>query len=796
MSCCSSAASISTLTSNADNIDYDDIKYAIKAQTTAGKGKSVAVPGMPDEKLRKFEDELCQTLSSQHERIGLFVKSKSGEIRRRLEHSHRQLQQLSVRPCATADSRIPASRLERYGMLEHDVIKAGDEIRALARFIGTQRTAFRKLLKKYKKWTGSAELEDRVRGEVLADPKSFANLDLGPLLDEYSVTLGRIRALYEERARPPSASMGSESARQSGSSIIAQLHASTESGSNLDFDAAVATIPLGDNGAFASYFIHPENLVELQILLLQHLKFHSARSRSNSIKSPVSPPAPDTVGDWASSQHADYFAIEADDVERFAREQNRVTVVEREHQAGSSLQQAKLCVRWNPDEDAHLAFRPVRSQHRYARIKRKYATLFLNRAAVLSPQKAAASPEHAKTVAYIRQELERDPSVRPLHSISSSRTRFVGNDNNEKRIVLATLDSGPVIRAIRDDGTLGEKTNFPFALLLVRQEGLRDGPLLAALDQSYLVERVRGFSLEYHATWQTQRDHDISPPFWLPILDRDIRKLPPPAIKPSSHSPSNSSTRTPNSAGSVHAESVTAVETGRSDSIAQSSDLGVPPLRSYRKKRRRAYPPLSPPLERRQQRYWSEYDNPEDGFANGDEVYVIYVDPNAKSRFDRFFDHLGSIFSRRDAERERLLDGHDDESSSSSADEASLATARRSSKHQYGTMTSPRHLESSAPECQDREFRYMPRASNLCFAASLSILVVAFVLAGTGRRKLAPEVDFGVLFAVVCSLVFAVLGFVSMLRSHELGWVARAAGVLVLVVDAVGSGGVLAWILG
>lgn len=750
---------------------------------------------MPDEKLRKFEEDLFKTLSSQHERINLFVKSKAGEIRRRLEHSQRQLKQLSVRTLSAADHRIPVTRLERYGMLENEAIKAGDEIRALARFISAQRTAFRKLLKKYKKWTGSTELEDRVRSEVLSDPKSFTNLDLGPLLDEYSVTLERIRALYEERIGAPSAARSAECTRQSGSSIIAQLRASAESGSSLEFDTAVATIPLGENGTFASYFVHPENLVELQILLLQHARFHSARSRSNSIKSPVSPPALDLVGDCASNPHADYFAIEADNVERFVREQTGVTVVEREHRAGSSLQQARLCIRWNHDEDAYLSFHQARSKDRYARIKRKYATSFFNRAVALAPQKAAASPEHEKTVAHIRQELERDPDVRPLHAISSSRTRFVGNDSNDTSILFVTLDSGPVIHDVRDDGTLGEKTNFPFALLLVRQEGVRDCALLAALDQSYLVERVRGFSFEYHATWQTQRGINIPPPFWLPILDRDIRKLPPSAIKPASNSITGSSAQTPNSAGSINAESSTAVETGRSASVVQSSEFDMPPLRSYRKKRRRAYPPLSPSLEHRQTRYWSEYDNPEDGFANVDEPYVIYVDPNAKSSFDKFFDRLGWIFSRGDAERKKLLNFHDDESSSS-ADEASLAPARRPPKQRYGTMRSPQRLESLASEHRELEFKYMPRASNLCFAASLVILVVAFVLAGTGKRKLAPEVDFGVLFAVVCSLIFAVLGFAALIRSHDLGWKARAVGVLVLTVDAIVSGGLLAWVLG
>lgn len=67
-----------------DNIDYDDIKHFIKENTTPGKGKSVSVPGRGEDKLFEFENALFHILQDQHERINLFVKSKAGEIQRRL----------------------------------------------------------------------------------------------------------------------------------------------------------------------------------------------------------------------------------------------------------------------------------------------------------------------------------------------------------------------------------------------------------------------------------------------------------------------------------------------------------------------------------------------------------------------------------------------------------------------------------------------------------------------------------------------------------------------------------------
>lgn len=77
-------SSLANANAVADNIDYDDIKHFIKENTTPGQGKSVSVPGRGDDKLAEFENALFHILADQHHRIDLFVKSKSGEIQRRL----------------------------------------------------------------------------------------------------------------------------------------------------------------------------------------------------------------------------------------------------------------------------------------------------------------------------------------------------------------------------------------------------------------------------------------------------------------------------------------------------------------------------------------------------------------------------------------------------------------------------------------------------------------------------------------------------------------------------------------
>ncbi|KAI7286131.1 hypothetical protein KC345_g1319 [Hortaea werneckii] len=795
------------------NIDYDDIKHFIKEGTTSGRGKTVSIPGRDDDKRLEFESSLFAIFAEQHHRIDLFVRSKAGEIRRRIDHSKRLLSQLSARGSSAADRRIPLGRLERYGRLENDVLKAGEEIKSLARFTSTQRTAFRKLLKKYKKWTGSNNLEERFRQEVLDDPKSFTKLDLGPLLDEYSITLLQIRSMWEERIRQqvPDPQKPNLQAPKS-STTVSRLREAAQTGSKVDFDAATASVPLGENSTFASYFVHCENVVELQLLLLQQSRFCMSRSRSNSLNSPISPSQRSGSYDATSGEDADYFAIEADDAGRLAQEQNSLTVHDREHQPGSTPQKAKWCARWTPGEEASLTHRVTDGGDQSIKLKRKHVRSFFDREVVFPSQKAALPGESEKILNSLRQAYKREQKVDPLYSFASSRSRFIDDKSNQNSITLATLDTNITIQ--NEDHRKAETHVFPFALLLVRQEGASNG-LLHALEQTHLVERVPGFSMEYHAIWQTRKT-SVPEPFWAPLLSRDIRKL------PSGPLHRKSSTTTPNSVGSTTGatDSATAVETGRSDSGGPIDGLlDAPPARSFRnKRRRRGYPEHSSPRGEQfglEQRYWSEYDHPEDGSEPGD-PYVLYIDPNEKSSLERIFDRIGALLSRqkrRNDEEERLLssDPGSPTQDESSDDESAAGTPRRKPRS-YGTLGAPRmkRTVSDAPTLRgpdtDRspfvsastkhDDALIPQLMPIAFAASIVILVMAYILAMTGKKKDVYEVDFGVLFAIASSLFFSVLGFASLLRTQDVSYPVWAIGVVVLIVDAVASGGLLAWMLG
>lgn len=182
------------------NIDYNSLKHHIKAHTTKGQGvRAIAIPGHQDAQLGKFEDDFYAELCRQHDRVGLFVTSKADELSRRLQHLsdsiHNTLRQCARRKMSAKRQR----RLMRYGQV---AVQCGDEIRDLQRFVGAQVTAFGKILKKYRKWTGSQSLGARFKENVLSDSKSFTNRDFHQLETQYEDLINEIRAVTPPDSSP------------------------------------------------------------------------------------------------------------------------------------------------------------------------------------------------------------------------------------------------------------------------------------------------------------------------------------------------------------------------------------------------------------------------------------------------------------------------------------------------------------------------------------------------------------------------------------------------------------------
>ncbi|KAI0186447.1 hypothetical protein EV127DRAFT_170562 [Xylaria flabelliformis] len=165
------------------NVDYNSLKHQIKAHTSRDQATAMTIPGQQDHALRRFEEAFYLELCSQHNRVGLFVTSKADEISRRLRHLSGLAHQLMLK---CADTRgLSAKRQRRFAKYQTQIDECGRDIQALGRFVDAQVTAFRKILKKYKKWTGSTTLGSRFKDSVLGNPKSFTHYNFAPLRLQY-----------------------------------------------------------------------------------------------------------------------------------------------------------------------------------------------------------------------------------------------------------------------------------------------------------------------------------------------------------------------------------------------------------------------------------------------------------------------------------------------------------------------------------------------------------------------------------------------------------------------------------
>ncbi|OCL14007.1 hypothetical protein AOQ84DRAFT_281997, partial [Glonium stellatum] len=696
-----------------DNVDYDEIKYLIKEHTTPGSGKAVAIPGHEEIAGQDFEDLLYDELVEQHARVNLFIRSKSGEIERRLDYLHDRLAALHSRQPLDASAHIPAKRVERYAKLESNIIKTGDEIRSLARFRGAQRTAFTKLLKKYKKWTGSDGLERRFKANFLERPENFSKLDLAPLLEQYTEILQSVRAPFEAAAQTKQSQNTSSTVQTlrtsiapeglGSASIPARIFSAVSEGSELDFDTALSTIPLGTYGSKATYWVHPDHIVEVQVLLLQHTRlFQPTKAKSSSNSSPYATPSRrnssgrlDSAGQSEKDDDAGLLVL--DDPEQFTQKQNESTIADKEA-TGRLVAKAVGSARWTSGGQAAIVvgLEPQTEMTktdnvRIAKLKRKHLDALLeptrpfnarrlSHSSTVSENASQTVDEVSDAISNVREWLVSNQQVKPIVEIISKRTRFSGLSNGLSGGLWANLDMNIYMKKFvpgeLSDAEWASKLQnhshrFPYAVLEIRREGSQSADAIKALDSSHLVERVRGFSVEAQAVWACCKPSSMSPPSWLPTLEKDIRKIPVERSRRQRGRTGSSSAAVAFSLTSGHTTASTAsitdgqtspstLQLGESSATSGPEFFETPPLSAFKRKPKKPYrvpqpsaldptllppPALQPPEQEQEQeqgqeqerpqqklqRYWNEYDHPEDG--SDDEAYFIYIDPTASTAF-------------------------------------------------------------------------------------------------------------------------------------------------------------------
>lgn len=441
-------------------------------------------------------------------------------------------------------------------MIVLTILRAGEEIQSLARFVGAQRLAFQKLLKKYRKWTGSSTLGTRFLQEVLSRPSGFSRKDFEPLLTQWTNVLAVVRAPFAAGAtwtteptkpieRRGNQSQTSSTAQAAASNTAvrshggasnktitsaAQIHTISESGSDVDFDTALAVLPLGRAAGKAAYWVHPDNLVELHVLLLQYM---SLRRTGNSSASASNPSSSKSSRKGSMSGRGNGFigtsedeasVIICDDLRRFAERRSSATVSESENAPGATSETAAASIRYTSKSEAVVVVgtssdaisskraRGPRQSIQKVKLKRKHLPLLFvpgklssdpsgNLASVSETDEVGEEiPDPTHSFERVRKWLSHHAEVKPLINLQSRRARFVGLRNSETKGVWATLDHNVSMKMATFDqmkipdssGDLPEASKeeterFPHAILEMRWEGEAYASLVRALDESHLV---------------------------------------------------------------------------------------------------------------------------------------------------------------------------------------------------------------------------------------------------------------------------------------------------------------------
>ena len=414
--------------------------------------------------------------------------------------------------------------------------RAGEEIQSLSRFVGAQRLAFHKLLKKYRKWTGSADLGKRFRETVLNRPTSFSKRDFEGLLTQWTEVLASVRAPFEEASQ---ANFGAGEARKGkldwqvndrsipvapqdrsshrpykAKSSAARMHSTWETGSNIDADTAFAVLPLGNRARKAVYWVHPDDIVQIRVFLLQYTRVQKLNGLEHSAGK--APSSGSSSRGSIRSQGCKSLArpdeeiglVLCDDLGRFAKQQNGETISDLEHRLGAVTEKAAATIRYAKNREAVIVVHTVPESGdpcRHAMNDEGPRQITLERKLIpwlfsCSKSEQSIGENSRKEIDKLSKWLEIHTEVQPLLQLSSRRTRLAGLKNCENSGIWATLDRDVMMRscsrefltsgkalAMTNENEENKMISFPYAVLEVRIEGDANTDLIAKLDSSHLV---------------------------------------------------------------------------------------------------------------------------------------------------------------------------------------------------------------------------------------------------------------------------------------------------------------------
>ena len=370
----------------------------------------------------------------------------------------------------------------------------------------------------------------RFRQDILNSSSSLKS-KFEPLSEQYVDTLAGVRRPFdtsiawhadsslEHRRRSDVKGLEaapSEVVQKSVTSSAGCLHAKNLYKSCIELDAALATSSLGQEASRAAYWVHPDNVVQLQILLLQHARIRNWDSSSKSSKTTTSTTTSRQgsvhghVNDSLNTGGHDYGMFICDNLGQFATRQKGMPFGEIEMAVGSTLQQSTACVRYSSEKDSPLAV-TIGGGRQENEKERSFRTLRFTRKHVKGLFEPSSAERCLATglsddFQQLQSWFAKHPAVSPLVQVQCKRSHFIGVRNVKTFGVWATLDTevklrksspttisctgqGEDVLSIVNERNF-ERQRFPLAILELRVEGPDPSGLVATLDASYLVRRI------------------------------------------------------------------------------------------------------------------------------------------------------------------------------------------------------------------------------------------------------------------------------------------------------------------
>ncbi|KAK9454052.1 hypothetical protein V1511DRAFT_489013 [Dipodascopsis uninucleata] len=763
------------------SVRYDEIKNVIK--------KSLESSISPD-----TERAVYALIQEQFERVNIFVRSKTGELERRIRNCAKAVD-IITKEDSLRTYPIPSSQRQKPIIkVEIEIESIYIEFRALARFVSAHRIAFLKFVKTYNKYSHTSSMSTMF-SVLVESPKSFTKKNFTNMIVEFSFLYDSVRRFSQQSLR-----FFSKSNRDSFSS------------GDLDFESASTMA----SSSFI-FWIHPDNLVELKVLLLKYLSILPSESMYRQ-----------------SLQLNDEYAIESNTrivyvngITAFAaicdKNLNRNDVARAVADLDVDNPDAILCI----PNGATLSGR------------RKYIESIVNGST--NPNDLQQLDSIGKSVlSWLDKQ-----SARPSVGVSVKRIRYEQLASSGST-VWATLDSSISFNRVEthsgwlDSCDSRDQTKLPYSVLEIRWQGT-EPKWLSELKNSHTVYHVDSFNYFAHASFITGMS--AVRPSWVDSLDGDIHRIPDIALSLSGSSSSSSSIRSKlkkrasssrvpasvNSVPSTSSESSgdipTSIDTSnelvtpattisaipsdrikpasnRSDSIMAGSIK--PNLIKERMRRHRDQTTLINPSEQ----YWNEFDNPEES----DEVF--YIDPTSESTemlpklpFEKFTNWSSQLWSRMskkannveyishdsdDEERQLLLvDSDNSEPDPSGTDLSRIRTGSRDAD--------PETYYYALLGVNMGDVQSVDRALTIFYSISLTISLVvssllgAIIFGGSLDGTIVPVYISGLAsVGLLFSSVIALAGFIAFYYRSRTASLLHAAVVYVVFafVTVIGLGGV------